>query len=338
MDELPLGKLRNEDLVDLIFPHLGAEDRQVVYGPKEGFDAAVMEYDAERYAVIATDPTLGVPRETFGFFSYHFAASDVAVFGATPKWLVLDVLLPPKTTRVYLRTVMRAIDVECRRYGSSIIGGHTGLYPWIKEPISTTTVMGLVRKSNLKLPLAKPGDRIVVTGKVGLEFAVSAAYFRRYELSKVLSFREIERLQKLYRFETALPDALLARSFVRGMHDATEGGLTALHEIADNSGVGFRVYSERLNLDPLVRKVLEFYGLEPWNVSSTGTLIAITPPENVDSLIAELHKNGIVAFEIGEFTEERERILITGKNEEKFPEFEMDPYNELFHPKPQEGR
>jgi len=338
MDELPLGKLRNEDLIDLIFPHLGAEDGQIVYGPKEGFDAAVMEYDAERYAVIATDPTLGVPKETFGFFSYHFAASDVAVFGATPRWLVLDVLLPPKTTRAYLKSVMMAIDVECRRYGSSIIGGHTGLYPGINEPISTTTVIGLVRKPNLKLPLAKPGDRIVVTGKVGLEFAVSAAYFKRQELSKVLSFREIERLKKLYRFETALPDALLARAFVRGMHDATEGGLTALHEIADNSGVGFRVYSERLNLDPLVRKVLEFYGLEPWSVSSTGTLIAITPPENVAPLIAELHKNGIIAFEIGEFTEEKKRSLIKSGDEIEFPRFERDPYSNLFHTEPQESR
>ncbi len=83
------------------------------------------------------------------------------------------------------------------------------------------------------------------------------------------------------------------------MHDATEGGLTALHEIADNSGVGFRVYSERLPIDPLVRKVLDFYDLEPWSVSSTGTLIAITPPENVNSLITELFKNGILAFELG---------------------------------------
>ena len=323
---LPSGKLRNDDLRDLVFPHLGIDDVKVVYGPKEGFDAAVVEYDLEHYAVVATDPTLGVPRETFGFFSYHFAASDVGVFGGSPRWLVLDVLLPQGTEGEFLRRTMRAIDVECRRYGSSIIGGHTGVYPGVSEPISTTTAIGLVRKSDLKLPLARSGDRIVVTGKVGLEFAVSAAYFRADELSRVLSFREIERLRRSYIFETALPDALLARAFVRGMHDATEGGLTALHEIADNSGVGFRVYSEKLWLDPLVKKVLEFYGLEPWNISSTGTLIAITQPENVESLIAELHKNGIVAFEIGEFTEEKERVLIKGENEEKFPEFEMDPY------------
>jgi len=169
-----------------------------------------------------------------------------------------------------------------------------------------------------------------VTGKVGLEFAVSAAYFRERELRKLLSFREISRLKKSFRFETVVPEALTAKPFVRGMHDATEGGLTALHEIADNSGLGFRVYAEKLRLDPLVERVLDFYGIEPWSVSSTGTLIAIAPPEKSNSLIAELQKNGIIAFELGEFTANRKRILIENGEEKEFPAFKGDPYVELY--------
>ncbi|NJD99480.1 hydrogenase assembly protein HupF [Thermococcus sp. LS1] len=328
--KLPLGKLRNDVLREVVFPNIGIEDVRVIYGPKEGFDSAVLEYDHEHYLIVATDPALGVPEETFGFFTYHFAASDVAVFGARPRWLIVDLLFPPGTERSFLENVMRSLNTECRKYGSSLIGGHTGVYPTIAEPTSTTTAMGLVRKDELKLPLAEPGDKIIVTAKIGLEFAVSAAYFREEELRKFLAFKEIERLKRLFTFETALPDALIARSFVRGMHDATEGGLTALHEIAENSGVGFRVYADRLYLDPLVRKVLEFYGLEPWSVSSTGTLIAITPPEKADALIKELHKNGIMAFELGEFTEEKERVLVKGGKEKTFPTFERDPYTELY--------
>ncbi len=325
-----MGKLRNEVLKEVVFPNLGVEDAKVVYGPRGGFDSAVLEYDDEHYLIVATDPTLGVPRETFGFFTYHFAASDVAVFGARPRWLVVDLLFPPGTGDMFLRRTMEDLTLECRRYGSTIIGGHTGVYPSVSEPTATTTAMGVVRKDELRLPLAKPSDKIVVTAKVGLEFAVSAAYFRGEELSKVLSRKELMRLNRSFYFETAVPDALTAKPFVRGMHDATEGGLTALHEIADNSGVGFRVYAEKLHLDPLVRKVLEFYDLEPWSVSSTGTLIAITPPEKSNSLIAELHKNGIMAFELGEFTEERKRVLVEGKEERPFPEFKGDPYVGLY--------
>ncbi|WP_457742266.1 AIR synthase family protein [Thermococcus sp.] len=327
---LPLGKLRNDVLREIIFPNLGVTDKKVIYGPKEGFDSAVLEYNEESYLIIATDPTLGVPEETFGFFTYHFASSDVSVFGARPRWLVVDLVLPPGTSKEFLKKAMEDLNGECKKYRTAIIGGHTGVYPTLKEPVSTTTAMGLVRKGELKLPLAKPGDRIVVTSKVALEFAVSSAYFRTNELKKVLTPREIAELRSLYRFETVIPEALIARPFVRGMHDATEGGLTALNEIADNSGVGFRVYAERLELSPPVRKVLDFYGLEPWSVSSTGTLIAITPPENVNSLITELYKNGIKAFELGEFTAEKGRVLVEREEERPFPEFKGDPYAELY--------
>lgn len=327
---LPIGKLRNEILKEVIFPNLGIEDSKVVIGPKEGFDAAVIEYDERHYLIAATDPTVGVPEETFGFFTYHFASSDVAVFGAKPRWLIVNLLLPPKTGKQRLFEIMRGLNFECRKYGSSVIGGHTGIYPSVNEPTATTTALGLVRKDELKLPVAKPGDRIILTSKVGLEFAVSAAYFRTHELKKVLSFKEIINLKAKYKLETAVPDALTARLFVRGMHDATEGGLTALNEIAENSDLGFKVYLENLRLDPIVKKILDFYHIDPLKVSSTGTLIAITPPENVNSLITELNKNGIMAFEFGEFTEEMERLLIVGNEEQPFPEFDGDPYANLY--------
>ncbi len=297
--ELPPGKLRNEVLREIVFQNLGVEDVAVVYGPREGFDSAVLEYDPGHYLIAATDPILGIPRETFGFFTYHFVSSDVAVFGARPRWLVVDLLFPPRTSKEFLRGIMKDLNDQCRFYGSTIIGGHTGVYPSVSEPTATTTAMGIVRKDELKLPLAKPSDKIVVTAKVGLEFAVSATYFKGDELSKILSEKELMRLKRSFYFETAVLDALTARPFVRRMHDATEGGLTALHEIADSSGVGFRVYAEKLDIDPLVKKVLDFYEPELWNVSSSGTLIAITPPEKSNELITELIKNGILAFEVG---------------------------------------
>ncbi len=327
---LPPGKLRNDVLREVVFPNLGVEDAKVVYGPRAGFDSAVLEYDEGNYLVIATDPVLGVPPETFGFFAYHFTASDVAVFGAKPRWLVLDLLFPIGTSKEFLSQVMEDVHEECLKYGGSVVGGHTGVYPSLSEPVGVTTIAGIVKKSELKLPIAKPGDKIVVTAKVGLEFAVSAAYFREKELLKAFTKKELMRLKRSFYFETVVPEAFIARKFVRGMHDATEGGLTVIHEIADNSGVGFRVYADKLHLDPLVRKVLDFYGLEPWSVSSTGTLIAIAPPEKSEALITELLKNGILAFELGEFTEDKKRVLVENGGERPFPEFEGDPYVELY--------
>ncbi len=150
---LPQGKLRNDILREVVFPNLGVEDSKVVYGPREGFDSAVLEYDDDHYLVIATDPTLGVPEETFGFFTYHFASSDVAVFGgARPRWLIVDLLFPEGTSREFVEATMKDLNAECHKYGSAIVGGHTGVYPSISEPTATTTAMGIVRKGELKLP------------------------------------------------------------------------------------------------------------------------------------------------------------------------------------------
>ncbi|HIH73185.1 MAG: Hydrogenase expression/formation protein HypE [Thermococcales archaeon 44_46] len=328
---LPLGKIRNEVLRKIILSDLPIDDEKIVVGPKEGFDAAVLEYDGDNYLVIATDPVLGVPREHFGFFTYHFASSDVAVFGARPRWLIVDLLLHPGTKEEELKAIMDELRGECKKYGTSIVGGHTGVYKTINDFTATTTAVGIVRKDELKLPLAKPGDDIVITKGVAIEFAVGAAWFKAEELKSVLSPSETSFLREMYKLESVVKDALLAREFARGMHDATEGGLTALHEIADNSGVGFEVYYENLYMHPLVEKVVNFYGVNPLTVSSTGTLIIISPRENTRELIKKLQTNGVGAFVIGQFTEERERVLIKNGRREEFPEFERDAYAEVYY-------
>lgn len=326
---LPLGKLRSE-ILNEILRDIPSSDPKVIFGPREGFDSAVVEYDDRNYLIIATDPVLGVPREHFGFFIYHFASSDVAVFGAKPRWLVVDLLLPSGATGDELKKTMEELNGECRKHGTSIIGGHTGVYSTINDITSTTTAMGIVPKGELKLPLAKPGDEIIITKGVGIEFAVGAAWFKEEELRGELSAEDIRTLKEMYSLETVVKDAMIARPFVRGMHDATEGGLTALHEIADNSDVGFEVYMESISIPVLVKKVLEFYDVSPLTVSSTGTLIAITPSGNAGALIRALHISGIPAFRIGRFTEKKERLLIKGKEVEDFPRFKGDAYAELY--------
>jgi len=327
---LPLGKVRNEILKKVILENLPITDDKVLIGPKEGFDAAVLEYDEDNYLVIATDPILGVPKEHFGFFTYHFASSDVAVFGAGPRWLIVDLLLPPGTRKEDLNFIMEELKEECKKYSTSVVGGHTGVYKSIKDFTATTTALGLVRKDKLKLPVAKPGDEIVITKGVAIEFAVGAAWFKAEKLKSILSPSEISFLREMYKLESVVKDALLARKFARGMHDATEGGLTALHEIADNSKVGFEVYYENLYIHPLVKKVVELYGVNPLTISSTGTLIIISPQENTKGLIRTLQANGIKAFVVGKFTEDRERVLIKNGRREEFPEFEDDAYAEIY--------
>jgi len=42
--------------------------------------------------------------------------------------LIVNLLLPNGTTEEDLNSVMRELNAECKKYGTSIIGGHTGVY------------------------------------------------------------------------------------------------------------------------------------------------------------------------------------------------------------------
>lgn len=94
MKKIKLGKIDPERLRKMILPHLGTRNSRVLVGPEVGFDAGVFQVDNNKLMVVANDPVLGVPLDFFGFFMFHFSASDVAVFGAVPKYVISTILLP----------------------------------------------------------------------------------------------------------------------------------------------------------------------------------------------------------------------------------------------------
>ena len=98
--ELPsIGKIDRTVFDKIIYPNLGASDKNVLLGPEHGVDAAVVLLDEEKgeVMVIAEDPTFGMPTllPYFGWAIVHICASDVAVLGAKPKYMTISLLLPP---------------------------------------------------------------------------------------------------------------------------------------------------------------------------------------------------------------------------------------------------
>ena len=48
--------------------------------------------------IVSIDPVAGVPLNSYGFFAVHYSASDVAVKGAEPRFLMLDICYPAGTS------------------------------------------------------------------------------------------------------------------------------------------------------------------------------------------------------------------------------------------------
>lgn len=333
--KIPLGKISPELLETIILPKLGLKNPNVIIPPKTGFDAGVFKINEDLLEVVAIDPVLGVPLEYFGFFIFHFSASDVAVFGAKPKYLSYTLLFPPDSSSKLLRTIVNQIDVECKKYGCYVIGGHTGSYLGMSSPIAVSNVIGFVDRSHLVTPSgAKPGDKIIVTKKIGIEFIIMALYSNlKDKLEDVISKKKSEILKREIETLTVVPEALILaeNKLANAMHDITEGGLsTALPEMANSSNVGFKIYEELIPVHEETIMAIDALSLPLLALSSTGSLLVAVPPENVDLAILKLKHAGILATVIGEFiSNPAKRVLVRNKLEQKFPEFLPDPYAEL---------
>jgi len=84
------------------------------------------------------------------------------------------------------------------------------------------------------------------------------------------------------------------------MHDATEGGLLgALDEMARGAGVRFDVDRESAPVAPGVGPVTDAVDVDPWAVTSTGTLVLTVDSEDADAVLDALRSRDTRAAVVG---------------------------------------
>jgi len=98
------------------------------------------------------------------------------------------------------------------------------------------------------------------------------------------------------------------------LRDPTRGGVaTTLNEIAQQSGVGIRLYEEALPVREDVAGACELLGLDPLYVANEGKVLACVASEHADSLIRVMQRSplGRSACRIGEvLREEPGRVFL----------------------------
>jgi hydrogenase maturation factor len=202
--------------------------------------------------------------------------------------------------------------------------------------VGVCTGYGYVGKERLKTPGdAKPDDHIVCVKPIGLETATNFALTHRELAEKLFGTKQTRELAKRVTMQSCVKEALLLAEIegVHAMHDATEGGLTAaLNEMAEASGVGFKVDWEQFLFAEEMRDLRAFYRLsdkEVLSMSSTGTFVAAVSPEDKDRVETVLQQNNIEARFIGSFTEDMKRVLVKSGKDATFPVEADDPYSKI---------
>jgi hydrogenase maturation factor len=328
-----MGKLTDKKLKALL--ECIRKNPNVIIPPMPGYDSGVHEI-GDKYVVVSTDPCIGVPEKWFGWLLIHYAASDVALFGARPQFCTITLLGPPKTRSQVFLEIMKQTCHAADDLEMSIVTGHTGTYEKLSTLLGVCTAYGTVDKEKLLTPGgARAGDAIFCVKPVGLETVVNFALTRESLSRRLLGVQQTRKLSRLVSMQSCVNEALLLAKMrgVNALHDATEGGLTtALNEMAEASKVGFQI---RFDMIPLARELIflkDYFRLSNRQVisaSSTGTILAAVSSEAKREVERALRRNNLEASVLGHFTKNVGRFLLEGSRKKPFPAEAEDPYERI---------
>lgn len=332
------GKVDEAFFAEHVAPRLGAVREDVAIGPAHGVDFGLLDMDGTGL-VLATDPVSILPDLGFdraARFALHVVLSDVAVSGFPPSHLAVAFSLPDGITDEEFATLWGAIDEECASLGTSVVTGHTARYPGADYPwVGAATAMAVGDPARVVRPDgAHPGDRLLVTRGPAVETTgLFASLFPQALAERGLDESTVADAANRLDEVRLVRDAVVAaeagrnadgetgatdsgdadggadvrgsvgatRGGVHAMHDATEGGLLgAFCEMAESADVRFEVASSAIPVRPGVEAVCDALSVDPWSVTTSGTLVVAVAPEAAAAVQRALEVRGTPVGVAGE--------------------------------------
>ncbi len=235
-----------------------------------------------------------------GFKLVSVNVSDVYAMGGRPQFLLLDFSAGRDVEVGAFRRIFDGVEKAAQRYGVSLIGGDISSSPKI---VLSATVTGYASRF-ISRGGARVGDRIYVSGFLG-DSGCGLQLLKRINRTV-----EIERRKKIdcgLPWEVALP--LIRRHLMpvavnperfagkaTSMIDVSDGLLIDLSRICGESGVGARLYAERLPMSRQLRKAAEYLKTDPLRFVFGGG-------EDYELLFTAPCNRKVDAFCIGEITD-----------------------------------
>ncbi len=318
------------DLLTRLLDKIEVRDPRVVLGPRPGEDAALIDI-GDRYLVAKTDP-ITFATDLIGWYMVQVNANDLAVMGATPRWLMATLLLPEGTSVEVAESIFDQILDACATLGITLVGGHTEVTFELPRPVAVGALLGEVAKDKAVLSSgARVGDSIVLTKGIAVEGTSLLAREAANALEAAGVSRDtVDRAREML-FSPGISvvldaDVACQTVDVHAMHDPTEGGLAiALLEMARAAELGVAVDGDAIPILPECEEFCAALDLDPMGLIASGALLAAVVPDEVPRLIDALAQAGIEAYEIGRFTPPDDGLrLRTQEGVRELPTFERD--------------
>lgn len=258
-----ISSLGEFGLIDRLTENLPKENESTLCGV--GDDAAVLHHPDDVDELVTTDLLLEnvhfdltyVPLKHLGYKSAVVNFSDIYAMNGTPKQITVSLGISSRFSLEHIEELYAGIRLACEQYHVDLVGGDTcasrqGLV------ISITCIGEAPRDRIVYRNGARPTDILCVSGDLG------AAYMglQLLEREKVASAGNRDFVPdfagKEYLVERQLkPEArrdiveALAAANIKptAMMDISDGLSSELMHICNDSGVGCRVYEDRIPID-----------------------------------------------------------------------------------------
>jgi hydrogenase expression/formation protein HypE len=214
---------------------------------------------------------LEFPGGNIGSLAVHGTVNDLAVSGATPKYLSLNAFLEEGLSFEVLERIVAAMANAAQQANVHIVAGDTKVVPRGEGSgiYLATTGVG-IKPAHLKLGLNKiqDTDAILVSGPVGDHGTAVLLAREQFGLKG--------NLQSDSASVTPLTQALLSFDGLRFMRDPTRGGLaTVLYDIHQYTALGVRVKNTQIPVQDPVQSVCDILGYDPLYLACEGRVVAV---------------------------------------------------------------
>jgi hydrogenase expression/formation protein HypE len=254
------------------------------------------------------------PGGDIGSLAVHGTVNDLAMCGARPLALSAGFILEEGFPMEALWRITRSMAEAARQAEVSIVTGDTKVVDRGKGDgvYINTTGLGLLSEGvEISPRRARPGDRVVLSGEIGVHGIA------------ILSVREGLEFETRLETDSACLYPLVAAVLERGresvhvLRDPTRGGVaSALNEIAGAAGVGMVLSEAAIPVREEVRGACEILGFDPLYVANEGKCLAIVDPSAAAGVVAAMrsHPLGAEACIIGEVVEDpRHQVVLESR-------------------------
>ncbi len=250
-----------------------------------GDDAAVIDHYGKQ-SVISTDlliegihfDLMYTPLKHLGYKSVVVNLSDIYAMNAIPTQIVVGMAFSNRFSLESMDEFYEGIYLACKNYGVDLVGGDTSASQ--KGLIISITAIGEVPPGKyVQRSTAKKGDLICCSGDLG------AAY---------LGLLFLEREKKIFLESPEIQPDLEGEDYVVGrllkpearkdiieffaekniipsaMMDISDGLSSELLHICQQSGLGCRIYEEKLPVDEATKKAAFKFELDPTACALSG--------------------------------------------------------------------